>query len=222
MIFGEDVRDERYPFGRFDGVIGGPPCQAFSVLKRVHSFLGVQEKFGNLIPEFERVVGEVSPTWFLMENVRHAPIPQVTGYIVTSTLVRDVWVGGETLRLRRFSFGSLTRRRFEVEWVALHRPDPEVSVLAGGGSRSMSIKIGGSGKPKRYGNSGRRTAIGRGGDSKQKFLEGLIQQGLPAHFLERAPFTLRGKCEAIGNGVPRAMGLAIAKAVKRAMYVDPA
>jgi site-specific DNA-cytosine methylase len=42
-------------------------------------------------------------------------------------------------------------------------------------------------------------------------------QGLPADFLHDAPFTVEGKIRAIGNGVPLAMGRAVARAVKLAM-----
>jgi len=45
----------------------------------------------------------------------------------------------------------------------------------------------------------------------------LPAQGLPADFLEDAPFTIAGKIRVVGNGVPLPMGRAIAKAVKRAM-----
>ena len=42
-------------------------------------------------------------------------------------------------------------------------------------------------------------------------------QGLPADFADGLPLTLAGKRIVIGNGVPLAMGRAVAKAVKRAM-----
>ena len=40
--------------------------------------------------------------------------------------------------------------------------------------------------------------------------------GLPRDFTKEMPFTMHGKRSAIGNGVPMAMGRAIAKAVRRA------
>ena len=30
VIFGGDIRDEHYPAGKFNGVIGGPPCKWWS------------------------------------------------------------------------------------------------------------------------------------------------------------------------------------------------
>ncbi|MFZ2407129.1 MAG: DNA cytosine methyltransferase, partial [Methylobacter sp.] len=34
LIFGGDIRRFSVPAGRFDGVIGGPPCQDFSKARR--------------------------------------------------------------------------------------------------------------------------------------------------------------------------------------------
>jgi len=50
-----------------DLVCGGPPCQAFSVYGNRS---GTIDPRGNLIFEFIRMVGEISPKCFLMENVR--------------------------------------------------------------------------------------------------------------------------------------------------------
>ncbi len=106
VIFGGDIRDEHYPAGRFDGLIGGPPCQTFSQLKHLHKCMGITPKFGNLIPEFERATAEAAPEWFLMENVKQAPLPAVDGYVVRPYWVVDWKCGGKTQRRRRFSFGS--------------------------------------------------------------------------------------------------------------------
>lgn len=67
------------PAGKFDGVIGGPPCQAFSSLANLVRARGCEPRYGNLIPEYERVVREAEPRWFIMENVRAAPVPEVAG-----------------------------------------------------------------------------------------------------------------------------------------------
>lgn len=48
-------------------VTGGPPCQAFSVYGRRR---GVIDRNGQLIYEFIRIVSEIKPQVFLMENVR--------------------------------------------------------------------------------------------------------------------------------------------------------
>lgn len=57
LLWGGDVKRFHPPAGRFDGVIGGPPCKAFSrlvhIVRAVH---GPQAVAPNLIPEYERVV----------------------------------------------------------------------------------------------------------------------------------------------------------------------
>jgi DNA (cytosine-5)-methyltransferase 1 len=200
-------------------VIGGPPCQLFSQMRHIQPLAG--QKHGNLIPEYERVVGEAQPEWYVMENVRDAPLPAVSGYEVYAQLLKDVWVGGETMRVRRISFGTHDGRRLGVEQMALHTPEPEVAALAGGGDRDRPVAMvrdgkGGHRPKKQYGNSGPRTALGRS-TSGDGFAFKLRQQGLPADFLAGAPFTASGKSHAVGNGVPLPMGRAIAKAVKAAL-----
>lgn len=212
LLWGGDVHRFHVPAGRFDGVIGGPPCQAFSRLVHlVRSLYGEGAVKPNLIPEFERVVSEAAPSWFLMENVPGAPLPNIPLYQITSRLLRHDAVGGPTSRTRRFTFGSTGPHRFGVEELALHQIEVEPTVCATAGGRRVSVAIGGSGKRKR---------------SKPKHettrpISVMYElQGLPADFLDSTPFTLAGKRIMIGNGVPLPMGRAIAKAVKRAMYPE--
>ena len=67
LLWGGDIKRFQPLAGRFDGVIGGPPCQVFSRLRHVNPKCG--QKVGNLIPEFERCVCEASPSWFLMNRL---------------------------------------------------------------------------------------------------------------------------------------------------------
>lgn len=59
--------------GGFDGrrtvplIAGGPPCQAFSVFG---NRLGIRDSRGQMIFEFIRIVEEVRPSTFVLENVR--------------------------------------------------------------------------------------------------------------------------------------------------------
>jgi DNA (cytosine-5)-methyltransferase 1 len=210
LLWGGDIRRFHPPAGKFDGVIGGPPCQMFSRLRHVNPKCG--ENVGNLIPEFERCVAEAAPSWFLMENVEAAPPPAVEGYDVHAQLLRDIWVeGGVTNRLRRFSFGTRDGRNLVVETLALHSQEPEPSAYASGGGRTIPVALGGSGKVK----STRLREISyqdRGGLERA-----LRVQGLPADFLADAPFTVAGKHKVVGNGVPVPLGRAVAKAVKKAI-----
>ncbi len=111
VLWGGDVRRFHPPAGKFDGIIGGPPCQTFSALSRLVRANGHEPRFGNLIPEFERCVSEAEPAWFVMENVEAAPAPVVEGYAVKSFLLDNSQLaagdglGQEQRRLRRFSFG---------------------------------------------------------------------------------------------------------------------
>jgi DNA (cytosine-5)-methyltransferase 1 len=213
LLWGGDVRSFHPPAGRFEGVIGGPPCQAHSQLVHLVRHNGFKVA-ADLIPEFARCVLEARPRWFLMENVRRAPSPVVPGYRSTVSLVRDVWVGGDTRRLRKFTFGleeSIERAvdGFTVEQLALHRPDPRPSVLAQGG-RWVPVTIGGSGKPKKFGK--RKGRIYRD-TSTRYFNEAKVAQGLPADF-ELPSFTVAAKIRAIGEGVPLSLGRAVARAVQ--------
>ncbi len=49
-----------------DFVIGGPPCQAFSVFGKRK---GLEDPRGNLVYEYARIINELKPTGFLFENV---------------------------------------------------------------------------------------------------------------------------------------------------------
>lgn len=222
LLWGGDVRRFNPPRGRFDGVIGGPPCQAFSPLRHVVKANGL-EISENLIPEFERVVIQAQPSWFLMENVPQAPAPFLSGYVKTRELTRDVWVGGLTARMRAFTFGmrddaaeDVEKRvaGWQIETLALHPIEPEHSALASGGGRPVPVAVGGSGKRKI---SAKSALKNYGYKNADQWTDHLRKQGLPSDFLKDAPFTVVGKIEAVGNGVPMAMGRAVARATLQAV-----
>ncbi len=183
VLWGGDIRRFHPPAGKFDGVIGGPPCQCFSLLAHLVRANGHEPKFGNLIPEFERCVLEAEPDWFLMEEVPQAPEPVVAGYGVKSFLLDNSALAGqngfglEQRRVRRFSFGTRGREAPNLlRWIDLATfllPDAERTLTnypvdnsqeAKGRTRrqavlsdpsAVPVKIGGSGKLK-------RTVIGGG------------------------------------------------------------
>lgn len=211
LLWGGDVRSFHPPCGRFDGIVGGPPCQAFSRMRHIVAANGF-ETAPNLIPEFERVVAEAAPSWFLMENVEGAPVPAVEGYRVHGVVLCDHWVGGATSRRRRFSFGTPAGTRLEVETLALHRTDPERAALARGGGRTTPVALGGSRRPKRSLNASEPRRLG--------LAEHARLQGLPPDF-DLPPFTAAAKIQAIGNAVPISMGRAVAAAVRKAIGLPP-
>lgn len=134
VLWGGDIRRFHPPAGVFWGVIGGPPCQAFSKLANLVRAQGHTPRFGNLIPEFERCVLEAAPTWFLMENVPDAPVPIVPGYSVHTQNLNNRWLGAEQHRLRTFSFGYRDELRpLRIETVALEAPLRHETIVSGGG-----------------------------------------------------------------------------------------
>lgn len=123
VVWGRDVRTFRVQAGRFDGVIGGDPCQSHSTLANLVRAKGLSPRFGDLSGEFVRVVEESRPAWFLRENVPNAPDISPSGYLVTDFLLENSWLdagngfGHEQMRKRRFWFG----------WPEEHGKPPDLS-----------------------------------------------------------------------------------------------
>ena len=212
LIFGGDIRSFHPPAGKFDGVIGGPPCQSFSSFAHLVRQQGKKTK-PDLIPEFERCVREARPAWFLMENVEKAPPPSVPGYSVCRFLLQNRHLGQEQNRLRSFVFGQPGNTRIDlrrwIEFSVFDNTQWSGAILASGGRRPGLER--GRGKTK---------GSWHGWTGGVAFAFALEAQGLPPEFLADAPFTAKGKFQVVGNGVPLPMGRAVAKAVKRALALD--
>ncbi len=196
LIWGGNIRDFHVPAGVFEGIIGGPPCQVFSKTKSFNPNAG--KKSGNMIPEFERIVREAKPEWFIMENVRGAPIPKIEGYKVDARLFNNRWIGEEQNRVHRFTFGTKNGAKLLWEEAVFFNPKKDTRLLASDGRRGISHD--------KKGHRGRSPA------------QALELQGLPADYLDHCPFTSRGKVEALGNAVPYPLAKALAKAVKGALH----
>ena len=204
IVYGKlhDIRHFHPPAGVFEGIIGGPPCQAHSRLAAVvRSRYGEDHVVPDLIPEFARCIAEAGPEWFLMENVPNAPSPQVSGYAVHSFLLNNRWLvnGTPQNRLRKFCFGirgdeEVDLRRW-IKYAPLEPVEYEGAVLANGQfqERQLSKKIDGS------------NALVR---------KSLRLQGLPEDFFDAAPLTVEGKQRLIGNAVPLPMSRTIAGAIR--------
>lgn len=208
VLWGGDIHTFHPPAAKFDGMIGGPPCQAFSRLRHIVEANGYKTA-PNLIPEFERCVREASPRWWLMENVPAAPEPALDAS--RSFVFDNHWLGETTQgRARRWSSNLV----LHVETPALVPIEREPAVCASGGYRAVPVAVGGSGKVK-------RTAAKNLGYTSVRSVRSVREaarlQGLPEDFLDGAPFTVAGKQKVIGNGVPIPMGRAIARAVRRAL-----
>lgn len=198
LLWGGDIRRFHPPAGKFDGVIGGPPCQFYGGL--ANFAWRWNRKPEHLIPEYERVVYETAPTWFVMENVAPAPLPNVAGYRVHATLLNTRWLGHEQDRLRRFSFGTRD---------GLRLPITDFGLEPIGYARTVTGSHGG-GRPRM-----------KGRIENLSVAEALRRQGLPPDFFGPvSPFRTESQRKMIAQGVPLPMGRAVAKAVKRALGLD--
>lgn len=203
LLWGGNIERFWPPTRRFDGIIGGPPCQDKSVMRHL-ALSGNGTKsgvHGDKVPEFVRVVEYCSPQWFLMENVRDCYTPQVTSFEVYESYINNRWFGQDQNRPRKFWFGrnlyygSVPRCNpfLKLKFETFDSISFEPAVLAGHGpaasQRDRGIK--------------NRTPA-----------EMCKLQGLPENFTDEMPFTVHGKKKVIGNGVPLPMGRAIAKAIR--------
>jgi DNA (cytosine-5)-methyltransferase 1 len=103
VIWGGDVRSFHPASHAFTGIIGGPPCQDFSALRRCDpTGYGVE-----MLAEYARCVTEARPDWFLMENVPRVPSIEIPGYQIQRFNLAAKECGANQARLRCFQFGSL-------------------------------------------------------------------------------------------------------------------
>jgi len=203
-LWGGDVKRFHPPTGKFDGIIGGPPCQAHS------RFAGINRKVGNriaedLIPEFKRCVVEAQPAWFLMENVPKVPDVTIHGYKVVRQPLNMRWLGHPQSRLRVWQFGTRTGAHLPIEVAVFEHMDWEPACLA---SEGVSGQISNSRV------NGQQKSIYH---RRRDFERFCTLQGLPSDFLKDSPFAEKHKYRVVGNGVPIPMGRAIAKAVLKAV-----
>lgn len=220
LLLGGDVRQFHAIQGKFSGVIGGPPCQSFSV-----ACTGQTPSHGNLIPEFERIVREARPRWFVMENVKEAPLPFVAhpmsninmgvgssewrtcmmDYPRVHNNLLDAWeYGAASHRTRRFSSNLALNCQPYLVPLADRHPDPWPCITA-----TEQKYCGGTTDRRRAGRK-----VGR-----QMTLEEInIGMGLPADFATPA-LTKEMAYKVRGNGVPLQLGRAVARAVKDALGI---
>ena len=210
ILMGGDIRDFKGISGKFDGIIGGPPCQAFSNAIASQPGGGADSQHGNLIPEFERLVRECKPEWYIMENVPQAPKPVIDlqdyGYLncIWDKVVDAHEYGAAQHRTRRFSANIPLETYLEKQHLPEkeRHPDPwpcitatEYKASAGSSQRAMRQRAGRK--------VGRRMTI-------QEMNTGM---GLPANF--DTPALLKAQQYVVrGNGVPVQMAAALARAVK--------
>lgn len=119
IILGKDIRDFRGVRGKFEGIIGGSPCQDFSQARR-----SAPTGYGlEMLREFERVVMECQPDWFLLENVPGVPSVAVAGYQMQRFFLNANECGSLQNRNRYFQFGSKDGLLLDIK----RRPKPAKS-----------------------------------------------------------------------------------------------
>lgn len=111
-----DLIKEKTNRKEFDLVVGGPPCQAFSILGQRNSF---DDDRGKLVYEFVRIVKEIQPRAFLFENVPglltvndgsdweklKAYFKEETGYKIHDDILNSANYGIPQIRKRVFIVG---------------------------------------------------------------------------------------------------------------------
>lgn len=118
LLWGGDVKHFHPPAGKFDGIIGGPPCKGESRLANLNG------SPGSLAHEFARVVSEAKPRWWLMEAVIKHPAPYVLK-------LNNRWLG-EVQSRKRYFHSNLNLAPF-IEYAALQPVEFKYAVLAGHG-----------------------------------------------------------------------------------------
>lgn len=176
-IDGGDIREFKPPAGRFNGVIGGSPCQDFSSLNRNPGDEGLE-----LLGEYIRVVKAADPDWFLFENVIRAPQFDIPGYVQQRFVLDLAWFSDYS-RKRVFVFGS--KAGIMLNPMISTTREVKGTAVTGGDERSFSACC--------------------------------EIQGLPADF-DLPFFSLEGKKQAVGNGVPLQLGGYVAGLIKQAIY----
>jgi DNA (cytosine-5)-methyltransferase 1 len=109
--------------GEIDLVVGGPPCQSFSILGKRQ---GLDDPRGSLMLEFVRVVREAKPRGFILENVvgftnlhKGEALKQVKALLEEEEYKVHVWV------LNAVDFG-VPQYRERVFLVGFHKSMPQV------------------------------------------------------------------------------------------------
>lgn len=117
---GFDIRNFSPVVHRFDGIIGGTPCQDFSIAnrtKRTFNGYGLE-----MLKQFARVITEAQPLWALLENVPQVPTVHIEGYQTQRFDLNARECGLFQNRHRHFQFFTRDGRTLSID----REPMPEV------------------------------------------------------------------------------------------------
>lgn len=185
-IFGDDIREFTGVPGRFDGVIAGSPCQGFSAANRFRNdsdHPSVQYS-NEMLVEFVRVVSEVKPKWWLLENVPGVPDVTVPAFKTQRLPLTDVECGGVQIRTRHIQWGHMDGFVLRPERVTGRRKSGPVPKTA---TSKMS--------------------------KHWNFSDQCRRQGFDPNRLDLSGWSKTAKIRAVGNGVARSVGNVLAEAV---------
>jgi len=199
IAFGHDIRDFHAPSGKFDGVILGSPCQAWSCVRRGQVTEAEKSSARSLIAEGARVILEAKPSWWLWENVPSVPSIRIEGYTHQRFDLTHRECGGEMLRRRHFQFG-VTKNTV-----------PKENELAWWNQNGSKLVI------HRVNHNGQFTPTPTGEQAlKTPWARLCTMFDLPESF-ELSGLSRRGKNLAIRNGVPLQMGMVVATTIRDLM-----
>lgn len=198
LITGQDIRDFRGIKGKFDGIIGGSPCQDFSGLKREKGNYSLEMMY-----EFLRIVGECEPDWYLHENVKGVPnIPDlIQDCIVDSYKHFDIV--SRDIATRTLKIYSHQRLDINQGW---YSNTSRLRHIQFGSKSDLYLDI------PRGNMDGVENSCALASDDRS-FRELCYLQGLSDTY-DLPDFNMTGKKRAVGNGVPLVIGRVLADAVK--------
>jgi len=171
---GSDIRDFHVPPNKFDGIIGGSPCQDFSKLNRNKKSYGFE-----MLRQYQRVVVEASPDWYLFENVIGVPEFEIKGYTNQRFTLDLAWFSPFS-RLRVFQFGA--KNGTWLNPMIGVRREIEETAVTGSDERSFPAMCEIQGLPKTFdlpflSLQGKKKAVGNGVPLQLgKYLAGLINR----------------------------------------------
>lgn len=94
--------------GNIDGIFGGPPCQGFSDIGR----RDVDDPRRQLLGHFFRIVSELAPRFFVMENVKGLAYSDARGVLdAAMAMVEDRYQLLGPIILDAADYGAATKRR---------------------------------------------------------------------------------------------------------------
>lgn len=94
--------------GELDGLIGGPPCQGFSIIGKQQ----LDDERNNLFVQFFRLVAETRPVFYLAENVPGILNPQFKSVLNTAkAYLSHEYVQLEPFTVKASDYGAPTSRK---------------------------------------------------------------------------------------------------------------